>query len=239
MLRILVIAATYLLFLVSQAFAVEVEELDIGACWARAETTGGQTVWKVASFNDDRNFYYPLNNQLEDAITTELKKIFAHYPESQFRVDLHCGGAGHRLFISFLDGKKPVCAWAKRSANSNVEFDVEQIAPNPNADPNQPCLGINPGVLLLGLKNASKSRPIQQYLKVRYGRMIESISYSQNLGLMTVSLKKMYQFNEKTVHDLWANDRFLKPRLNYVEYDGQVIISGAYLQLKTGTYPGY
>jgi hypothetical protein len=239
MLRIFVIAATYLLFLASQAFAVEVEELDIGACWAKSETSGDRTVWQVASFNDDRNFYYPMNTQLDDAITVELKKIFAKYSATRFRVDLHCGGGGHRLFISFYDGKNPVCAWAKRSANSNVEFDVEQIAPNPAADPNQACIGIVPGNLLLGLKNPQDKRSVEFYLKARYGRMIDSIDYLQTSGLIIAKLKAVYHFNEKTVHDLWLKDRFLKARLNYVEYDQQAIISGSYLQLRSGTYPGF
>lgn len=239
MLRIFVLAFSYLLFLVAQAHAVEVHELDLGACWAKAELTGGKTVWQVASFNDDRNFYYPLTNQLDDATTSELKRIFKQFPSSHFRVDLHCSGAGHGLFISFYDAKTPVCVWAKRSAETNFEFIVEQVVPNPLATPDQPCMGISPGSLLVLLKDKNSARTVETYLRGRYSRYLNSIRTHDSIGMLSISLKPMYHFNEKLIREIWQKDRVLKHWVKSVEYDPLMIIVGSYLKLRTDAYPGF
>ena len=239
MARIFALAFILLMIIHAKALASEIVELDGGACWAKPENFNGQTVWKIASFNDGKNFIYPLNNQLENAITDTLKNIFPSFPATKYRVDLHCGGAGSLILASFFEGDTPLCVWAKRTENSNVEFSVLQVLPNPNTAPDSACLGVTPGKLLMAVKDDVDHTAVETYLKKRFRNLIDTVRYYDISKIFSIDLKQTYHFHEAEARSRLQKNPYLRKRIRFVEYDGAVVISGENLLMRSGDYPGY
>jgi hypothetical protein len=240
-LRIYLLALTYILFLLGSAIAEasDIIEVDMGACWVQQLTQEmGGPGWKVASFNDDRNFVLR-DGQLLESAEPSLKKMFAHYPQSQYRADLYCGGGGHQLLVSIYDGPSPVCVWLKRTADGNSAFVVQDVFPNPHRSSLSACFGVNPGMLLLGLTDEADAKAVRLYLRLHYPKVVRSSQFYPHTHVLSVRLWARQNFHESEVRDALMKDTFLASKMRFIEYDDRVLIVGSELGLESGTYPGY
>src|SRR4051812_29530951 len=90
---------------------LEVEELDLGACWFHSS----ERTAKIASFNDGVTITVSKvaldlpgvlsAPQLNRKISMELRKLgFSSFPTSRYDLFAYCNGLGHTFLVNLHDG---------------------------------------------------------------------------------------------------------------------------------------
>lgn len=221
----------------------EIREIDSGACWVQGSS---DTAWKIASFNDNSAFYvFPddailsVPHKLETKLTDKLRTLFPSFEKSDYRIHLHCSGAGHQVLISVMNAKTPLCVWAKKSSDSNLSLDIHTVLPNPHPASESACYGVAPASFLFVVADKNDPAALERYLLQRYGSSIESTRVSNVLGYVHVQLKQAHAFKEREFRDLFLQDEKIAAVIRTIEFDGAVITSGEELFLLQGSYSGY
>lgn len=222
----------------------EIREVDSGACWAQSNSD--QTAWKIASFNDNANFYVLRDNQipseehkLQAKLSEKLKAYFPNFAASPIKIHLHCSGAGHQLLITVENAKSPLCVWAKKASDSNVSLDIHSVLPNPVPTNGSACYGVSPASFLFVVKDGVDPTLLAKHLSKKYRSSIKTLKTSTVLGYVHVQLKERFAFKERELRAFFLSDAKIAEKIRTIEYDGAVLTTGEELKLLESNYSGF
>ncbi len=200
------------------AYPSEVNELHMGSCWVQ----GYGDVWRLASFNDGRAFELDriqVRMAIKNNLNPHLDSLGLGPAPSRYEVYFYCSGAGHSVFLSFLDEKKPLCI---RTDASFQNFDVYV---NHDALPERGCQAASPATVILMTAFDEDTQQIEERLtQDPYNQWIQDLEVFRDR--VVVHLKPEHIFKEKDFLDLIKYDLVLWTHVRTGLLDELVLING-------------
>ncbi len=235
------IAALLLSSLPALAFAASppIEEVDLGSCWVQdGSATQGAPFFKIASFSIGS----PITAQLyldpapEGATVTKAVKaaLLEALPGAKgtlaYSLAIHCSSSQAMPLISATVDGENFCLQGRLTSGDN-QIQIERVLPDPLRRPNEVCRGVNPGVLLFGLKDKSKAAAAETALLKREGALIEKIERLDAIGVLILRLKKSEYYRETAAKARIEKDARLAAYRGSLAFDAITLTVGAPVEL--------
>jgi len=244
------LSLSFVIFLIpalaSIAFAAEPTEvvsLDNGSCWIKNVTPAPDAplTWRVDSWGDSTNFLVSIPDlSFEKDFTAKLKAVLSSFEPSSYDVALYCYSSGYVVAYSFYEGDTPVCVRAKKSSNSNFELQTVSIDSNPNRSRGF-CESKEPKTLFLKLKSDATPSEVQSYLAATAGfsDKITATVYNDFTKRIRITLTDQWIYREWKVKALLDQDAFTQSKVERIDYNAILHVTGESYKLGEGKFAGY
>lgn len=216
-----------------------IEEVDLGSCWVQdLSATAGAPFFKIASFSTASPITASLYQDAGPDGSTIAKAVKAALlgvsPGAKgvisYSVAVHCSASQALPLISANVGGANYCLHGVLDAGDN-RIRIERVLPDPLRVPDSACTGVNPGVLLFGLKDKSKAVAAEAAILKRHGGVVEKIDRLDAIGVLILRLKKSEFFRESEAKARLETDARLAPYRGSVAFDAIALTVGTPVEL--------